>query len=173
MKKTGLIAAMIFMACGHSLMAQSDGADPTVANDDAYSMSVYYAARQFNMLPAIDGVDGSGAKIEFLIPVTKGIDYVFLAGRDRFIKDLDIYVYDEGNGLIKGDRRPDTRAGVRFRASYNGTVKVILHVARADGLGAWSVIVGRRGGASIQPLPPGSQLENPGNTEENPIGEDK
>lgn len=162
---------MALMACSHLAMGQSRsaGADPTVANDDAYSMSVYYAARQFNMLPAIDGVDGRGAKIEFLIPVTKGIDYVFLAGRDRFIQDLDIYVYDEGNGLIKGDRRPDKRAGVRFRASYNGTVKVILHVARADGLGAWSVIVGRRGGASIQPLAPGSQLGAPGSTEQPPI----
>ena len=172
MKKTGLIAAMVIMVCANFSMGQSAGADPTVASDDAYSMSVYYAARQFNMLPAIDGVDGRGAKIEFLIPVTKGIDYVFLAGRDRFIQDLDIYVYDEGNGLIKGDRRPDTRAGVRFRASYNGTVKVILHVARADGLGAWAVIVGRRGGASIQPLSPGNPLENQGGAEEAPL-EDK
>ncbi len=88
-------------------------------------------------------------------------------------RHLDIYVYDEGNGLIKGDRRPDKRAGVRFRASYSGTVKVILHVAQADGLGAWSVIVGRRGGASIQPLAPEDALRPPGNTEQPPIETEK
>ena len=160
MKKKLLITVLLSLAFGPVASAQSasTGADPTVATDDAYSMSVYYAARQFNMIPAIDGVDGTGAKIEFLIPVTKGLDYVFLAGRDRYIQDLDIYVYDEGNSLIKGDRRPDKRAGVRFNASYNGTVKVILHVARADGLGAWSVIVGRRGGSGIQVLAPGSNI---------------
>jgi hypothetical protein len=112
------------------------------------------------MLPAIDGVDGRGAKIEFLIPVTQGIDYVFLAGRDKFIQDLDIYIYDEGNGLIIKDRRSDARAGTRFRASYTGSVKVILHVARANGLGGWSVIVGRRGGgASIPVAAPGAKLQ--------------
>jgi hypothetical protein len=141
-------------------LSTSSGQDPVKAGDDAYSMGVYYSQRGFNMLPAIDGVDGRGAKIEFLIPVTQGIDYVFLAGRDKFIQDLDIYIYDEGNGLIIKDRRSDARAGTRFRASYTGRVKVILHVARANGLGGWSVIVGRRGGgASIPVAAPGAKLQ--------------
>lgn len=154
-KTTSLILFAGFLAGG---LAQAQ--DPVKAGDDAYSMGVYYSARGFNMLPAIDGVDGRGAKIEFLIPVTQGIDYVFLAGRDRYIRDLDIYVYDESNALIIKDRRSDARAGTRFRASYTGSVKVILHVARADGLGGWSVIVGRRGGGErIDPVAPGSPLQ--------------
>lgn len=146
-----------------ALLAPLNAQDPVKAGDDAYSMGVYYSARGFNMLPAIDGVDGGGTKIEFLIPVTQGIDYVFLAGRDAYIRDLDLYVYDEGNALLIKDRRSDARAGTRFRASYTGTVKVILHIARADGLGAWSVIVGRRGGGDrIDPTAPGSTLQPSG-----------
>lgn len=152
MKKT--IVTMV--SCLAVLTSAANAQDPTKSTDDAYSMGVYYSQRGFSMLPSIDGVDGSGAKISFLVPVSKGIDYVFLAGRDVYIRDLDIYVYDESNGLILKDRRSSSRAGVRFRSSYTGTVKVILHVARAQGLGAWSVIIGRRGGGPrIDPVAPG------------------
>ena len=153
MKKT----LVTILACAAALVTSAQAQDPTKSTDDAYSMGVYYSQRGFQMLPSIDGVDGTGAKISFLVPVSKGIDYTFLAGRDAYIKDLDIYVYDESNGLILKDRRSSSRAGVRFRSSYTGTVKVILHVARANGLGAWSVIIGRRGGgARIDPVAPGA-----------------
>ena len=143
-------------SCLVVLTSAANAQDPSKSTDDAYSMGVYYSQRGFSMLPSIDGVDGSGAKISFLVPVSKGIDYVFLAGRDVYIRDLDIYVYDESSGLILKDRRSSSRAGVRFRSSYTGTVKVILHVARAQGLGAWSVIIGRRGGGPrIDPVAPG------------------
>jgi len=155
MKKT-LIA---ILACAAALLTSAQAQDPTKSTDDAYSMGVHYSQRGFSMLPSIDGVDGTGSKISFLVPVSKGIDYVFLAGRDTYIKDLDIYVYDESNGLILKDRRSSSRAGVRFRSSYTGTVKVILHVARANGLGAWSVIIGRRGGGPrIDPVDPNNPL---------------
>ena len=151
-----------------AITSTSFAQDPSKATDDAYSMGVYYSARGYNVLPSIDGVDGSGSKISFLIPVSKGIDYVFLAGRDAYMRDLDIYVYDEANALLVKDRRSTSRAGVSFRSSFTGTVKVILHVARANGLGAWSVIVGRRGGGTapneVRPVNPdngGGAIEDP------------
>ncbi len=154
MKKL-IIAPLVFISMALSAQAQ----DPVKAGDDAYSMGVYYSARGFNMLPAIDGVDGRGAKVEFLIPVTAGIDYVFLAGRDEYVQDLDIYIYDESGALLIKDRRSSARAGTRFRASYTGSVKVILHIAQANGLGAWSVIVGRRGGgATVEVAKPGDPI---------------
>jgi len=160
MKKT----LLTLLTCAVALLTSAQAQDPTKSTDDAYSMGVHYSQRGFSMLPSIDGVDGTGSKISFLVPVTKGIDYVFLAGRDVYIKDLDIYVYDESNGLILKDRRSSSRAGVRFRASYTGTVKVILHVARANGLGAWSVIIGRRGGGPrIDPVNPGEAPAEVGN----------
>lgn len=162
MKKT----LITILACAAALVTSAQAQDPTKSTDDAYSMGVYYSQRGFSMLPSIDGVDGTGSKISFLVPVSKGIDYVFLAGRDRYIRDLDIYVYDESNGLILKDRRSSSRAGVRFRSSYTGTVKVILHVARANGLGAWSVIIGRRGGGPrIDPVNPGNPEEAATDTE--------
>jgi hypothetical protein len=99
-----------------------------------------------------------------LIPVSKGLDYVILVGADPAALDLDLYVYDEVGSLILDDRRPDRRAGVKFRSSYSGTVEAYVHIARAIGLASYAVLVGRRGverdappaAAAQAPLPGGS-----------------
>ena len=120
-------------------------ADPAKAEDDAYSMAIHYTQRGFAMAPTNhNGVGGTGTVIRFLIPVTKGLDYVFLVGVDQAALDTDLYIYDEVGSLILDDRRPAKRAGVKFRASYNGTVQAYLHLARANGLASYSVLVGRR-----------------------------
>lgn len=145
------------LACAALLaLAPKSWADPAKAEDDCYSMAVSYSARGFAMSPTNhSGLGGSGFTVRFLVPVSKGLDYVFLVGRDQFAKDIDVYVYDEVGSLILDDRRPDSRAGVKFRSSYNGTVQVYVHIARADGLAAYAVLVGRRGvekgGASVAP----------------------
>jgi len=121
-------------------------ADPREAEDIAYRMATSYVAKGFSMAPTDNsGVLGAGQAIRFLIPVTKGLDYVFLAGGDAAALDIDVYVYDEVGNLILDDRRPSKYAGVQFRASYNGTAIVYLNMAKADGLGAYYVLVGRRG----------------------------
>lgn len=121
-------------------------ADPAAAEEDAYGMSVYYTQRGFAMAPTnTNGVGASGTMVRFIVPVSKGLDYVFLAGIDVAVRDIDIYVYDEVGSLILDDRRPTRRAGVKFRSAYNGTVQVYLHLRSANGLGAYSVLVGRRG----------------------------
>lgn len=136
--------------------------DVTLAEDDAYSMATHYAARGYNPFPVTNGVDGSGAKREFMLTVQKGIDYVFLVGRDRYMEDLDIYVYDESGALIMKDRRTASRAGVRFRAMFDGNVRVIMHVARARGLGAWSMLLcSRGGGTKVEPGPAGGAFGEP------------
>lgn len=121
-------------------------ADPAKAEDDAYGMAVTYTARGFAMSPTNhNAVAFGGTSVRFLIPVSKGLDYVFLCGVDQFVMETGIYVYDEVGSLILDDRRGGRRAGVKFRSSYNGTVQVYLHVARTRGPGAYSVLVGRRG----------------------------
>lgn len=121
-------------------------ADPAAAEDDCYKMAVYYTQRGFAMTPTnYTGMGGAGHTVKYTIPVSKGLDYTFLVGRDKYALDLDIYVYDEVGSLILDDRRPDARAGVKFRSSYNGTVFVYVHLARASGMAAYSVLVGRRG----------------------------
>lgn len=135
-------AALLLLGAPHP----TAHADPAKAEDDAYSMAVTYAARGFAMSPTNhNGVGGGGYTVRFLIPVSKGIDYVFLCGVDAFVLETGIYVYDEVGGLILDDRRGGRRAGVKFRSSYNGTVQVYLNIARARGLGSYSVLVGRRG----------------------------
>jgi hypothetical protein len=140
-------------------------ADPSEAEEDAYSMSVYYTQRGYAMAPTnTNGVGASGTMIRFIVPVSKGLDYVFLAGIDQAVRDIDIYVYDEVGGLILDDRRPARRAGVKFRSAYNGTVQVYLHLRSANGLGAYSVLVGRRGAvreAYTPTNPDGSLVESP------------
>lgn len=117
-------------------------------------MAVHYTQRGYAMAPTnTSGVGAAGTIIRFIVPVSKALDYVFLAGIDDHVKDIDIYVYDEVGNLILDDRRPTRRAGVKFRSAYNGTVQVYLHVRAADGMGAYSVLVGRRGAAREQNAP--------------------
>ena len=147
-------------------------ADPSLAEEDAYNMSVYYTQRGFAMAPTnTNGVGASGTMIRFIVPVSKGLDYVFLAGIDLAVKDIDIYVYDEVGNLILDDRRPTRRAGVKFRSAYNGTVQVYLHLKSAVGLGAYSVLVGRRGAVRenyIPTSPDDSLVESPSAPAESP-----
>ncbi len=147
MKKPSLQAFIpLFAAALLGFALPAAKADPAKAEDDAYRMAVTYAARGFLMAPTNNsGVGGSGYTVRFLVPVSKGVDYVFLCGMDVMVERSGIYVYDEVGDLILDDRRGLKRAGVMFRSSYNGTVQVYVNIARANGMGAYSVLVGRRG----------------------------
>ncbi|MDZ4405004.1 hypothetical protein [Prosthecobacter sp.] len=121
-------------------------ADPAQAEDVAFRMADPYIHKTFQMAPAdYSGMLTTGNAVRFLIPVVRGLDYVFLVGTDDAARDVDIYVYDEVGQLILDDRRSSKLAGVQFRSSYNGTAVVYLHMARANGLASYTVLVGRRG----------------------------
>ena len=136
-----LIATLSLLTVGSRCYA-----DPAQAEDDAYGMAVSYTARGFAMSPTnSSGVGSAGYTVRLLIPVSKGLDYVILVGADRAARDIDLYVYDEVGSLILDDRRPDRRAGVKFRSSYSGTVEAYVQIARAIGLASYAVLVGRRG----------------------------
>jgi hypothetical protein len=151
-----LLPTIILSGCLFCGLTATVKADPREAEDIAYRMATSYVAKGFSMAPTDNsGVLGAGQAVRFLIPVTKGLDYVFLAGGDQNARDIDVYVYDEVGNLILDDRRPNKYAGVQFRAAYNGTTIVYLHMAKADGLGCYYVLVGRRG------VPKGEGGENP------------
>jgi hypothetical protein len=148
------LAAATLVVCGITPVH----ADPAEAEDTAYRMAKKYVDKGFAMAPTDhSGVIGSGGAVQFLIPVNKGLDYVFLVGTDAMARDVDLYVYDDVGGLILDDRRPGRLAGVQFRSSYNGTAVVYMHMASANGLASWYVLVGRRGvprqtGPAVPPL---------------------
>jgi hypothetical protein len=135
------------------LFAHSTYADPAKAEDECYNMAVNYTARGFAMSPTnVSGVGPAGYVVKVMIEVTKGLDYLILIGGDKFAKDLDLYVYDEVGQLILDDRRDPRRsgangkmAGVKFRAEYTGSVEAFVHIAAAQGLASYAVLVGRRG----------------------------
>lgn len=140
------------------LLARTVIADPVEAEDVAYRMAKTYTDKSFAMAPTDNsGLLGAGGVVQFFIPVNKGLDYVFLAGTDAMARDVDIYVYDEVGGLILDDRRRQKNAGVQFRSSYNGTAIVYLHMANAEGLASWCVLVGRRGVSKASPGTPVTQ----------------
>lgn len=129
-----------------AIAADRAAADPAEAEDVAYRMAKTYIDRSFVIAPTDNfGLVGEGGVIQFLVPVNRGLDYVFLAGTDGMARDVDIYVYDEVGNLILDDRRRQKNAGVQFRSSYNGTASVYLHMAGAQGIASWCVLVGRRG----------------------------
>jgi hypothetical protein len=134
------------LLCGVCSVPSISLADPAKAEDDAYHMAVHYTAVGFYMSPTnTSGLAGSGYTVKVMIPVSKGLDYVILVGRDQFARDIDLYVYDEVGQLILDDRRGHSRAGVKFRSSYTGTVQAIVHMAHAHGIASYAVLVGRRG----------------------------
>ncbi len=132
------------------LFSSSIYADPAKAEDECYNMAVNYTARGFAMSPTnVSGVGTAGYVVKVMIEITKGLDYIILVGGDKFAKDLDLYVYDEVGGLILDDRRGSRKggqfAGVKFRAEYSGSVEAFVHIAAAQGLASYAVLVGRRG----------------------------
>ncbi len=154
----GCIALLAFAPLVH--------ADPAKAEDACYEMAVHYTQAGFAMAPTnTSGVGTAGFVVKVMVPVTKGLDYLILVAGDRFAVDLDVYVYDEDGQLILDDRRRTRRqvrerlregrrgavepagdeSGVKFRASYTGTVEVFVHIAVAQGLASYAVLVGRRG----------------------------
>ena len=154
----GCIALLAFAPLVH--------ADPAKAEDACYEMAVHYTQAGFAMSPTnTSGVGTAGFVVKVMIPVTKGLDYLILVGGDSSAVDLDLYVYDEDGQLILDDRRRTRRqvrerlregrrgavepagdeSGVKFRASYTGTVEVFVHIALAQGLASYAVLVGRRG----------------------------
>ena len=123
-------------------------ADPAEAEDAARRMGLRFKNKDFLMAPTDhSGVLGQGERVKFLIPVNKGLDYVFLVGSDNFVQDLDVYIYDDVGSLILDDRRALPFAAVQFRANYTGEVIVHMVMRRvsANSLGSWYVLVGRRG----------------------------
>ncbi|WP_395752693.1 hypothetical protein [Prosthecobacter sp.] len=144
-------------------------ADPAQAEDVAYRMADPYMHKGFQMAPTDhSGMMTTGNSVRFLIPVVRGLDYVFLVGTDELARDVDIYVYDEVGQLILDDRRSSKIAGVQFRSSYNGTAVVYLHMARANGLASYTVLVGRRGvakeGVILDGSGGGTPTDTPANT---------
>ena len=161
MKSTCFLLAALLAAAPHCLRA-----DPTSADDDCYKMAVHYTQTGYAMTPTnYTSTGGSGLTVKYNIPVSRGLDYVFLVGRDSYVRDIDLYVYSEVGNLIIKDTRPDSRAGVKFRADYNGTVIVYVHLARATGLASFSVMVGRRG---AEKGPAGPVVEGGGQAAPNP-----
>lgn len=160
------------------LLAHSSYGDPAKAEDECYNMAVRYTERGFAMSPTnVSGVGPAGYVVKVMIEVTKGLDYLILIGGDKFAKDLDLYVYDEVGQLILDDRRDPRRggpsgqfAGVKFRAEYTGSVEAFVHIAAAQGLASYAVLVGRRGmergPADIEGLgfEPTFQMKNPNAT---------
>lgn len=116
------------------------------ADESARAMAAAHAAKGFSIMPTGHaGVLREGEAVRFLLPVTKGLDYVLLAGVDAAGLDADLYVNDEAGTLIAEDRRKLNVAGLQFRATYSGSVQVCLHMARAEGGAGYCVLVGRRG----------------------------
>ena len=147
MKSTSLLLAAALLGAPPFLRA-----DPTTADDDCYKLADHYTRLGFAMTPSnYTSTGGSGHTVKYNIPISRGLDYVFLVGADLSARDIDIYVYSEVGNLILKDVRPDRHAGVKFRADYNGTVIAYVHLARASGLASFSVMVGRRGAEKGSP----------------------
>jgi|GEM_PF-1304601 len=157
--KTSILTSSKLVAAlglGAILLASPAKADPMEAADKAYEMAAKYHDLMYYFAPVQEGYAGHGVTIEFEVPVSRGLDYVFIAAGDKFCKDINIYVESEGTrNTIKKDVRPvdNGLAGVGWRSDYNGVVNVVVHFARATDRCGWTVLAGRRGTLMTSPEP--------------------
>ena len=156
--KFAVAAAALALAAAPTY-AQRAGGIPQ-ARDNAYLLAGQYSARGFYIQPAKSDICGAGATLEFRFSVNRAVDYVFLLAGDQNVLDIDVQVYSElGERIVSDTRiRPGRFAGVQWTSQYNGTVRVFVTVARANGLSAWCALVGRRGlpeDKEGEPPPPG------------------
>ena len=116
------------------------------ASDKAYQMAAKYSAMGYYIAPTKEGWAGFGVTLEFIVPVSAGIDYIFILGGDKYALDTDLWIESEyGNTIVKDTRKMDNgMSGVRWRSDYNGNANVVVHFARATSRCAWAALMGRR-----------------------------
>ena len=58
--------------------------------------------------------------------LSAGNAYVFIASGDNNASDVDIYVYDGQNNLVRRDQHTDRNAYAIFRANYSETYMIVI-----------------------------------------------
>ena len=126
-------------------------ADPYAAEEDAYATAMKYRGMDYMFAPAQSEYAGAGTVVQVKIPVTAGVNYVVIVGKDRAALDLNVYIMSEQKTLIVKDLRSSvSRAAVAWRSTYTGEATAYVHMVRADALGSYCVLVGRRGAGGIE-----------------------
>ena len=131
-----------------SIFGATAKADTAEASDRAFTMGAKYSAMGYYMSPSKEGHGGFGVTYEFEVPVSRGLDYVFLVAGDHNCQDVMVYIEAEetGNTIVKDTRRVHNGlAGTRWRSDYNGVVNVVVHFAQVSDRCGWCALVGRRG----------------------------
>ena len=144
--KTSAIALLVSGVL--SIFGATAKADTAEASDRAFAMAVKYSAMGYYMSPSKEGHGGFGVTYEFEVPVSRGLDYVFVVAGDRNCQDVMVYIEAEesGNTIVKDTRRVHNGlAGTRWRSDYNGVVNVVVHFAQVSDRCGWCALVGRRG----------------------------
>ena len=155
----GLNPLPVLLAAGLLLAAAATPACADVANaaEKAYQMGMKYSAMGYYLAPTHEGFGGFGITYEFDLPVSRGLDYVFIAAGDYNCEALEIWIEAEQTGkhprpgYAPHPQRPGRGA---LASDYNGTVNVVVHFARVLSRCGWCGIVGRRGTAAIPDQPP-------------------
>ena len=147
-KITTLVAGGTLFFAGLTAASAQSTAE---ASDRAFEMGMKYAAQGFYLAPSHEGKAGFATTMEFLVPVQRGLDYVFILAGDKFCLDVDVWVEDGGQGgsgntIVRDSRKVDNGlCGVRWRSQFNGSVLVVVHFARVTSRCGWAALVGRRG----------------------------
>src|SRR5262245_58123834 len=103
MKFFGWMLALVVVV---SLGAERAFAGADEASDKAYQMAAKYSAIGYYVTPSTEGWSGYGVTIEFAIPVSAGLDYIFILGGDKYLLDPDVWIESEfGNTIVKDTRK--------------------------------------------------------------------
>ncbi len=143
---------------GASLMFQPAVlASPAEAEIDGVRIGRSLEGSLFQLRLIESGLATAGTLLKIRFDVQANVDYALVTGRDRYIADIDLYVYHENGSLIIEDTTTQSRGAVRWRSQYTGTASAYVHVKRTTTLhpGSYAAFLGvleiQRVGPAVNP----------------------
>lgn len=124
-------------------------ASPAQAESTARSMILKLVAVGYTPTPITINTLNGGSTTDHYLRVEPGLDYAVTVGGDSDALNIDLIVYDEFGQEVLRDYRLDKNAGITFRSTYSGQVKVTIIMRQARTIGSYCLIQSSRPGLRL------------------------
>ena len=143
-----ILASAILLAA--AARGRADAVDP---GDRAFRLASRFSEIGYYVTPFQDCRGELDKQCELTVPVSSGLEYVFVVAGSHNCADFDVWVEAEetGNAFASDSHyRHAGLGGVRWRAEHDGEVNLVVHFAKISGRCGWNAILGRRGPPSAE-----------------------
>jgi hypothetical protein len=143
-----ILAAIWLLAL--STRGRAESVDP---EERAFRLASRFTDMGYYVTPFRDSLGALDPKCELTVPVSSGLEYVFVVAGNHNCVDLDVWVEAEETGntfAADSHYRHTGLGGVRWRAEHDGEVQLVVHFAKFSSRCGWNAILGRRSSPSAE-----------------------